>query len=102
MSDKLLLKINTYYKLLVNQITALNVSCSLLPFSNSHFTLTFSPENAVHDFGDLSFEHPEEDDRFMNVPFPRTVGRANQILSDAMSRAVGAGHTAVMLGGDHR
>ncbi|XP_053476223.1 arginase-2, mitochondrial isoform X2 [Ictalurus furcatus] len=58
-------------------------------------------ENAVHDFGDLSFEHLEEDDRFMNVPFPRTVGRANQILSDAMSRAVGAGHTAVMLGGDH-
>ncbi|XP_053476222.1 arginase-2, mitochondrial isoform X1 [Ictalurus furcatus] len=60
-----------------------------------------SLENAVHDFGDLSFEHLEEDDRFMNVPFPRTVGRANQILSDAMSRAVGAGHTAVMLGGDH-
>ncbi|MCI4376854.1 hypothetical protein PGIGA_G00193490 [Pangasianodon gigas] len=60
-----------------------------------------SLENAVHDFGDLSFEHLEEDDRFMNIPFPRTVGRANQILSDAMSRAVGAGHTAVMLGGDH-
>ncbi|KAK3553781.1 hypothetical protein QTP70_010520 [Hemibagrus guttatus] len=60
-----------------------------------------SLENAVHDFGDLNFEHLEEDDRFMNVPFPRTVGRANQILSDAMSRAVGAGHTAVMLGGDH-
>lgn len=56
----------------------------------------------MHDFGDLSFEHPEEDERFMNVPFPRTVGRANQILSDAVSRAVGAGHTAVMLGGDHR
>lgn len=56
----------------------------------------------MHDFGDLSFEQLEKDDRFMNVPFPRTVGRANQMLSDAMSRAVGAGHTAVMLGGDHR
>ncbi|XP_058238651.1 arginase-2, mitochondrial [Hemibagrus wyckioides] len=60
-----------------------------------------SLEKAVHDFGDLNFEHLEEDDRFMNVPFPRTVGRANQMLSDAMSRAVGAGHTALMLGGDH-
>ncbi|KAF5892738.1 arginase-2, mitochondrial, partial [Clarias magur] len=60
-----------------------------------------SLENAVHDFGDLSFEHLEEDDRFMNVPFPRTVGRANEILSEAISTAVGAGNTAVMLGGDH-
>nr|AHA36868.2 mitochondrial arginase-2 [Heteropneustes fossilis] len=60
-----------------------------------------SLENAVHDFGDLRFEHPQEDNRFMNVPYPRTVGRANEILSDAISRAVGAGHTTVMLGGDH-
>lgn len=65
-------------------------------------TFSFSPENAVHDFGDLSFEHLEEDNQFMNIPFPRTVGQANQVLSDAMSRAVGAGHMAVMLGGDHR
>ncbi|KAF7710795.1 arginase-2, mitochondrial isoform X1 [Silurus meridionalis] len=60
-----------------------------------------SMENAVTDFGDLSFKHLEEDDRFMNVPFPRTVGYANQILSETVSRAVGAGHTTVMLGGDH-
>lgn len=71
-------------------------------FSLCNSLFSISPENAVHDFGDLNFEHLEEDDRFMNVPFPRTVGRANQMLSDAMSRAVGAGHTAVMLGGDHR
>lgn len=38
----------------------------------------------------------------MHVPFPRTVGRANQLLSGAVSGAVGAGHTCIMLGGDHR
>ncbi|KAL7876870.1 hypothetical protein SRHO_G00035130 [Serrasalmus rhombeus] len=37
----------------------------------------------------------------MHVPFPRTVGRATQQVSGAVSRAVGAGHTSVMLGGDH-
>lgn len=55
----------------------------------------------VHDFGDLNFQHLEKDEPFMHVPFPRTVGRANQLLSTAMSRAVEAGHTTVMLGGDH-
>lgn len=55
----------------------------------------------VHDFGDLSFQHLEKDEPFMHVPFPRTVGRANKLLSSAVSRAVGAGHTCVMLGGDH-
>jgi len=55
----------------------------------------------VHDFGDLNFEHLEKDEPFMHVPFPRTVGRANHLLSSAVSRAVGAGHTCVMLGGDH-
>lgn len=58
-------------------------------------------ENTVHDFGDLSFPHLEKDEDFMHVPFPRTVGQASQILSDAVSTAVGAGHTTVMLGGDH-
>ncbi|XP_030626824.1 arginase-2, mitochondrial [Chanos chanos] len=58
-------------------------------------------EYPVHDFGDLSFQHLEKDEHFMHVPFPRTVGRANQLLSGAVSRAVGAGHTSVMLGGDH-
>jgi len=58
-------------------------------------------EYPVHDFGDLNFNHPEKDDDFMHVPFPRTVGRANKLLSGAVSTAVGAGHTCVMLGGDH-
>lgn len=55
----------------------------------------------VHDFGDLTFKHLEKDEHFMHVPFPRTVGRANQLLSGAVSGAVGAGHTCIMLGGDH-
>ncbi|XP_046902762.1 arginase-2, mitochondrial isoform X2 [Hypomesus transpacificus] len=37
----------------------------------------------------------------MHVPFPRTVGRANKLLSSAVSSAVAGGHTCVMLGGDH-
>lgn len=56
---------------------------------------------SVHDFGDLSFQHLEKDEPFMHVPFPRTVGRANKLLSGAVSRAIEAGHTTVMLGGDH-
>ncbi|CAK6975627.1 arginase-2%2C mitochondrial [Scomber scombrus] len=37
----------------------------------------------------------------MDVKFPRTVGAANKKLCGATSRAIGAGHTLVMLGGDH-
>uniref|UniRef100_A0A8C7NP27 Arginase n=1 Tax=Oncorhynchus mykiss TaxID=8022 RepID=A0A8C7NP27_ONCMY len=55
----------------------------------------------VHDFGDLSFQYLEKDEPYMHVPFPRTVGRANKLLSGAVSNAVGAGHTTIMLGGDH-
>ncbi|CAL8274248.1 unnamed protein product [Merluccius merluccius] len=55
----------------------------------------------VHDLGDLQFQHPEKDEACMQVNFPRTVGRANQLLAKAVSGAVGAGHTCVMLGGDH-
>ncbi|XP_055721579.1 arginase-2, mitochondrial [Salvelinus fontinalis] len=58
-------------------------------------------DSPVHDFGDLSFQHLEKDEPYMNVPFPRTVGRANKLLSGAVSNAVGAGHTTIMLGGDH-
>ncbi|XP_054652992.1 arginase-2, mitochondrial [Dunckerocampus dactyliophorus] len=56
---------------------------------------------AVHDFGDLAFHHPETDEPYMNVKFPRTVGAASKKLSGAVSRAVGSGHTLVVLGGDH-
>ncbi|XP_068607978.1 arginase-2, mitochondrial [Brachionichthys hirsutus] len=55
----------------------------------------------VHDFGELNFHHLEKDEPYMGVRFPRTVGAANKMLSGAVSRAVGAGHTLVMLGGDH-
>ncbi|XP_060919636.1 arginase-2, mitochondrial [Labrus mixtus] len=55
----------------------------------------------VHDFGDLNFHYPESDESYNNIQSPRTVGAANKKLSGAVSRAVGAGHTLVMLGGDH-
>ncbi|KAM6969226.1 arginase-2, mitochondrial [Tautogolabrus adspersus] len=55
----------------------------------------------VHDFGDLNFHYPENDESYNNIQSPRTVGSANKKLSGAVSRAVGAGHTLVMLGGDH-
>ncbi|KAM4540909.1 arginase-2, mitochondrial [Fundulus diaphanus] len=60
-----------------------------------------SLDYSVHDFGDLSFHQLEQDEPHMDVKFPRSVGAANKKLSSAVSRAVGAGHTLVMLGGDH-
>ncbi|KAK9533985.1 hypothetical protein VZT92_009062 [Zoarces viviparus] len=56
---------------------------------------------SVHDFGDLNFHYLEKDEPYMDVKFPRTVGAANKMMCGAVSRAVGAGHTLVMLGGDH-
>ncbi|XP_039898155.1 arginase-2, mitochondrial [Simochromis diagramma] len=56
---------------------------------------------SVHDFGDLNFQHLEEDEPYMDVKFPRTVGAANKKLSAAVRSAVSAGHTLLMLGGDH-
>lgn len=56
---------------------------------------------SVHDFGDLNFHHLERDEPYMDVKFPRTVGAANKRLSGAVSSAVSAGHTLIMLGGDH-
>uniref|UniRef100_A0A6Q2XL94 Arginase n=1 Tax=Esox lucius TaxID=8010 RepID=A0A6Q2XL94_ESOLU len=55
----------------------------------------------VHDFGDLSFQNLDKDEPYMQVPFPRSVGRANKLLSEAVGSAVASGHTTVMLGGDH-
>ncbi|KAM8834409.1 arginase-2, mitochondrial [Synchiropus picturatus] len=60
-----------------------------------------SLEYSVHDFGDLKFQHMEIDEPYMGVKSPRSVGGANMMLAGAVSRAVGAGHTLVMLGGDH-
>lgn len=61
-----------------------------------------SPDYSVYDFGDLSFRTIEDDEPYMDVNSPRNVGAANKMLSGAVSRAVGAGYTLVMLGGDHR
>ncbi|KAK1160462.1 arginase, non-hepatic 1-like [Acipenser oxyrinchus oxyrinchus] len=55
----------------------------------------------VYDLGDLNFTHLANDDTYKRIPFPRTTGLASKVLADAVSRAVGAGHTCVTLGGDH-
>lgn len=57
----------------------------------------------VHDFGDLNFTQVPNDDLYNNlILYPRSVGLASQMLADAVSRAVAAGHRCVTLGGDHR
>lgn len=55
----------------------------------------------VYDLGDLNFTHLANDDTYKRIPFPRTTGLASKVLADAVSGAVGAGHTCVTLGGDH-
>ncbi|KAM4904555.1 arginase-2, mitochondrial-like [Sylvia borin] len=56
----------------------------------------------VHDFGDLNFTQVPNDELYNNlVLYPRSVGLASQMLADAVSRAVAAGHRCVTLGGDH-
>lgn len=57
----------------------------------------------MHDFGDLNFTQVPNDELYNNlVLYPRSVGLATQMLADAVSRAVAAGHRCVTLGGDHR
>ncbi|KAM4690335.1 arginase-2, mitochondrial [Rhinophrynus dorsalis] len=56
----------------------------------------------VYDIGDLNFAQVPNDTLYNNtVKYPRTVGLACQVLANAVSRAIGAGHTCVTLGGDH-
>ncbi|XP_053331146.1 arginase-2, mitochondrial [Spea bombifrons] len=56
----------------------------------------------VYDFGDLNFPQVPNDILYNNnVKHPRTVGLACRVLADAVSRAIGAGHTCITLGGDH-
>uniref|UniRef100_A0A8C5X578 Arginase n=1 Tax=Malurus cyaneus samueli TaxID=2593467 RepID=A0A8C5X578_9PASS len=69
--------------------------------SLSAFVAVF-PGCQVHDFGDLNFTQVPNDERYNNlVLYPRSVGLATQMLADAVSRAVAAGHRCVTLGGDH-
>ncbi|MEE6492056.1 hypothetical protein FKM82_016461 [Ascaphus truei] len=57
---------------------------------------------SVYDIGDLNFSQVPNDELYNNtVKYPRTVGLACQVLANAVSRAVGAGHTCITLGGDH-
>lgn len=57
----------------------------------------------VYDFGDLNFTQVPNDELYNNlILYPRSVGLATQILADAVSRAVAAGHSCVTIGGDHR
>lgn len=70
--------------------------------SFSSFVAVF-PGCQVHDFGDLNFTQVPNDELYNNlVLYPRSVGLASQMLADAVSRAVAAGHRCVTLGGDHR
>ncbi|KAM4663263.1 arginase-2, mitochondrial [Discoglossus pictus] len=56
----------------------------------------------VYDIGDLNFSQVPNDEVYNNnVKYPRTVGLACHVLADAVSRAVGTGHTCITLGGDH-
>ncbi|XP_043837782.1 arginase-2, mitochondrial [Dromiciops gliroides] len=56
----------------------------------------------VNDLGDLSFTPVANDELYNNlVVNPRSVGLANQELSEAVSRAVSSGHRCLTVGGDH-
>lgn len=70
--------------------------------TNGCFSSSFPSDYSVHDFGDLNFPQVEKDEPYMDVNFPRSVGAANKMLASVTSRAIRAGHTLVMLGGDHR
>lgn len=61
------------------------------------------PGCQVYDFGDLNFTQVPNDELYNNlISYPRSVGLASQVLADAVSRAVAAGHSCVTIGGDHR
>lgn len=70
--------------------------------SLSPFAAVF-PGCQVHDFGDLNFTQVPNDELYNNlISYPRSVGSASQVLADAVSRAIVAGHSCVTIGGDHR
>lgn len=60
------------------------------------------PGCAVKDYGNLTFEEVTEDEPVCGSNRVRAVGSANHRLSEAVRAAKEDGHTAVMLGGDHR
>ncbi|KAJ8365597.1 hypothetical protein SKAU_G00144280 [Synaphobranchus kaupii] len=56
---------------------------------------------SVRDYGNLKFENVPDDEPIGKVLRPRSVGRANEQLADAVRAIKKDGHTCVMLGGDH-
>ncbi|XP_038670583.1 arginase-1-like [Scyliorhinus canicula] len=55
----------------------------------------------LKDYGNLKFEDEPEDEAFRNVKMPRTVGKANEKLSQAVRMVKADGRICVILGGDH-
>lgn len=56
----------------------------------------------MKDYGNLVFEEVTEDEPVQGSHRVRAVGSANRRLSEAVCAVKRDGHTAVMLGGDHR
>lgn len=56
----------------------------------------------MKDYGNLLFEEVVDDEPVGRVKRARTVGSANLRLSEAVRSVKRDGHTAVVLGGDHR
>lgn len=56
----------------------------------------------MKDYGNLSYEEVLPDEPVGRVKHPRAVGDANRRLSEAVRAVKRDGHTAVVLGGDHR
>lgn len=55
----------------------------------------------VRDYGNLKFEDVPDDEAIGKVRRPRSVGRANEQLANAVQAIKKDGRTCVMLGGDH-
>ncbi|XP_069463506.1 arginase-1 [Ambystoma mexicanum] len=55
----------------------------------------------VKDYGDLHFPDVANDEPFLNVKNPRTVGQANEKLAKAVTEVKKTGRTCLTLGGDH-
>ncbi|XP_034508007.1 arginase, hepatic-like, partial [Ailuropoda melanoleuca] len=58
-------------------------------------------EYDVKDYGDLHFPDVANDEPFLNVKNPRTVGQANEKLAKAVTEVKKTGRTCLTLGGDH-
>ncbi|XP_078085706.1 arginase-1-like [Mustelus asterias] len=55
----------------------------------------------LKDYGDLKFEDVPKDEPFRTIKRPRTVGKANEKVSQAVKKVKADGRICVILGGDH-